>query len=241
MYVCIYIHPQPNHLYSTSPAKPVSSLLKPFIFSSSSALEEQSMPVNQLHCFLAMDKASSSSGCEESSLPLFGLLDFFLIGFFRWVLIAQSFLSRFWPLTQQQSVTQKKNKELEFKKQQSLSKHEDELSREDVEMVMKSLGLFSEQDHGQGLQERYGSKEVLSLFEEKEPSFEEVKQAFDVFDENRDGFIDAPELQRVLTAIGLKEGSNLENCRKMIRSLDGNKDERIDFHEFVKFMENRFC
>ena len=48
------------------------------------------------------------------------------------------------------------------------------------------------------LQEKYGSKELSKLFEEQEPSLEEVKQAFDVFDENKDGFIDAKELQRVL-------------------------------------------
>ncbi|KAJ4877834.1 putative calcium-binding protein CML30 [Raphanus sativus] len=76
---------------------------------------------------------------------------------------------------------------------------------EDVEIVMRSLGLLSDSESDE-LQERYSSKEISSLFEEKEASLEEVKQAFDVFDENIDGFIDATELQRVLTALGFKEG-----------------------------------
>ncbi|KAL9293131.1 putative calcium-binding protein CML45 [Arabidopsis thaliana] len=104
-------------------------------------------------------------------------------------------------------------------------------------MVMRSLGLFYNDDQ---LQEQYSAKEVSSLFEEKEASLEEVKQAFDVFDENKDGFIDAIELQRVLTILGFKQGSYLDNCLVMIRSLDGNKDGKIDFNEFVKFMETSF-
>ncbi|XVE83761.1 hypothetical protein DITRI_Ditri16bG0112500 [Diplodiscus trichospermus] len=76
---------------------------------------------------------------------------------------------------------------------------------------------------------------------EEEPSLEEVKQAFDVFDVNKDGFIDAEELQRVLCILGLKEGLKMENCIKMIKTFDKNGDDRIDFQEFVKFMENSFC
>ncbi|KAL0431721.1 UNVERIFIED_CONTAM: putative calcium-binding protein CML46 [Sesamum radiatum] len=73
------------------------------------------------------------------------------------------------------------------------------------------------------------------------PNLEEVKEAFDVFDSNRDGFIDAEELQKVLCALGLKEGSEMENCRRMIGLFDENGDGRIDFDEFVKFMESSLC
>lgn len=180
---------------------------------------------------------SSLSKCEHTSsfsFPLFGLINFFLIGFFRWVSFAQTFFSRFWPLLQhQQCVSEKKSKDLEQ------FQNDDGLCREDVVMVMKSLGLSTEHE-SEGLQKQYSSEELSNLFEEKEPSLEEVKQAFDVFDENRDGFIDPIDLQRVMTVLGLKQGSNFENCRRMIRSFDGNKDGRIDFYGFVKFMENNF-
>ncbi|KAF8107459.1 hypothetical protein N665_0121s0012 [Sinapis alba] len=174
------------------------------------------MTANHLYCLITMEK-SSLSQCQHSS---------------------SSFLVWFCPLLQhQQCVSEKKSKDLEV---HSLIKHDDGLCIEDAEMVMQSLGLFTDLE-SDGLRKRYSSEELLNLFEEKEPSLEEVKQAFDVFDENRDGFLDPIDLQRVLTILGLKQGSNLENCRRMIRSFDGNKDGRIDFHGFVKFMENNFC
>ncbi|EOA18506.1 hypothetical protein CARUB_v10007058mg [Capsella rubella] len=206
------------------------------------------MTENQFYSFITMEKKSSLSKCEQSSsfsFPLFALINFFLIGFFRWVSFAQTFFSRFWPLLQhqQQCVSEKKSKDLEF--QTSIKRedyHDDDggLFREDVVMVMKSLGLLTDSG-SEGLQKRYSSEELSNLFEEKEPSLDEVKQAFDVFDENRDGFLDPIDLQRVSTVLGLKQGTNLENCRRIIRSFDGSKDGRIDFYGFVKFMENNLC
>ncbi|KAF8390140.1 hypothetical protein HHK36_024662 [Tetracentron sinense] len=109
----------------------------------------------------------------------------------------------------------------------------------DVEIVMEKLGMFCDPD-GEKIQESLGLDELSAMFEEKEPSMEEVKEAFDVFDENRDGFIDAWELQRVLCSLGFREGSKVEECKSMIGAFDGNGDGRIDFTEFVKFMDNDF-
>ncbi|CAL5325840.1 unnamed protein product [Camellia sinensis] len=114
------------------------------------------------------------------------------------------------------------------------------LRREDVEVVMNSLGIFCHPE-GEKLQERLGFNDLSSLFEEKEPSLEEVKGAFDVFDKNGDGFIEARELQTVLCNLGFKDGLEMEKCRRMISSFDDNGDGMIDFNEFVKFMENSFC
>ncbi|XP_042506932.1 probable calcium-binding protein CML45 [Macadamia integrifolia] len=112
------------------------------------------------------------------------------------------------------------------------------LRRGEVETVMENLGIFVNKDKDK-LQERMGLEELSALFEE-EPSIEEVKEAFDVFDENKDGFIDAGELQRVVCSLGFAEGSEVQDCRKMIRAFDMNRDGKIDFGEFVKFMENSF-
>lgn len=110
------------------------------------------------------------------------------------------------------------------------------LSRKDVEIVMEKIRIACNDN-----QEMMTSQELSALFEDMEPSLQEVKEAFDVFDANGDGFVDATELQRVLCSLGYKEGSKVEECEKMIRAFDVNRDGRIDFNEFVKLMENSFC
>ncbi|KAL8229176.1 hypothetical protein R6Q57_014076 [Mikania cordata] len=75
------------------------------------------------------------------------------------------------------------------------------------------------------------------MFDEEQPRLDEVKEAFDVFDENKDGYIDARELLRVISALGLMGNADMDDCKKMIRVFDNNSDDRIDFDEFVKFME----
>ncbi|PKA47096.1 putative calcium-binding protein CML30 [Apostasia shenzhenica] len=113
------------------------------------------------------------------------------------------------------------------------------VSREDVELVMEKMGLREVGD-GENMKEYLNSEEISAIFEE-EPSLEEVKAAFSVFDENGDGFVDAGELQRVLCKLGFAERMALDSCEEMISLHDGNGDGMIDFGEFVKFMESSFC
>ncbi|KAM7268637.1 hypothetical protein ACFE04_010803 [Oxalis oulophora] len=80
-----------------------------------------------------------------------------------------------------------------------------------------------------------GSREIESIFDE-DPSLEEAKEAFDMFDENNDGVIDAGELLKVLCTFGFVEISEFE-CRKMIKTFDRNRDGMIDFQEFIKLLE----
>ncbi|KAM0983885.1 hypothetical protein ACFX2J_011318 [Malus domestica] len=113
---------------------------------------------------------------------------------------------------------------------------------EEVKTVMDRLGLTCYDAQGDDIQGGVGAEEELSrLFDEEEPSLEEVKEAFDVFDENKDGFIDAAELQRVLYILGLEDGFGLDECRRMIEAVDTNGDGLIDFDEFVKHIEDSFC
>lgn len=114
------------------------------------------------------------------------------------------------------------------------------LGREDVEMVMERMGLDCNQE-GEQLKEFSGFDDFSVMFEEEEPSLEEVKMAFSVFDENKDGFIDAEDLQRVLFKLGFTEEMDLDECRTMIDLCVGNKDSQIDFNGFLKFMERSFC
>lgn len=117
--------------------------------------------------------------------------------------------------------------------------HHEKLSQADIRIIMDRLGVFYDDDlDGDGLQERFGADELVKLFEEEEPSLKEVKEAFDVFDENKDGFIDARDLQRVLCQLGLKERSEVEECRRMIQAVAKDGNGKIDFIEFVRFMES---
>lgn len=123
----------------------------------------------------------------------------------------------------------------------------EKLDKEEVKTVMKKLGIISYgREHGEDNvpdREVIGKEEILELFDEEEPSLEELKEAFDVFDDNKDGFIDAQELGRVLSKLGLLKESGIirsECLRNMIKEVDENQDGVVDFNEFVKFMESCF-
>ncbi|KAK8693337.1 hypothetical protein V6N13_070922 [Hibiscus sabdariffa] len=157
----------------------------------------------------------------------------------------KSFFSGFWSFPRSKHASSKSSPSSE--KPQNLDSSTEEASfkeefavvcREEVEKVMENLGFLCSRE-SEELKESFGSDELSSLFEE-EPSLAELKEAFDVFDVNKDGSIDAQELQRISCVLGLKEGFRIENCNKMIRNFDVNGDGRIDFQEFVKLMDNTF-
>ncbi|KAL8117153.1 hypothetical protein AgCh_015165 [Apium graveolens] len=114
------------------------------------------------------------------------------------------------------------------------------LCTEDTEIVFERLGIFWHPYEDINLNKRFVEDYFSSLFEENEPSLDEVKKAFDVYDLNSDGYIDTLELQTVLCALGLNDISQTESCKQMIKEFDENRDGKIDFREFVKLMENSF-
>ena len=107
-------------------------------------------------------------------------------------------------------------------------------------MVMERLGIKWDSKEEGDSTKSYGENEILRIFDDDEVCLEEVKEAFDVYDENRDGFIDVTELQRVLCILGLEKGSKMDECREMIANFDENGDGLIDFSEFVKLMDDSF-
>ncbi|KAD0150550.1 hypothetical protein E3N88_41279 [Mikania micrantha] len=66
----------------------------------------------------------------------------------------------------------------------------------------------------------------------------DLKDAFDVFDGDRNGLISVEELGLVLDSLGFKEGKKLEDCKMMISKVDIDGDGMIDFHEFKSMMKN---
>ncbi|KAL6905876.1 hypothetical protein ACP4OV_003477 [Aristida adscensionis] len=71
---------------------------------------------------------------------------------------------------------------------------------------------------------------------EKRDEEEDMREAFNVFDQNGDGYITVEELRSVLSSLGLKQGRTAEDCRKMISKVDADGDGRVDFAEFKQMM-----
>ncbi|XWS23180.1 hypothetical protein CRYUN_Cryun29cG0098900 [Craigia yunnanensis] len=116
------------------------------------------------------------------------------------------------------------------------------LSKGDIKVVMDRLGISFELDSNEVVEVSMGADEFAEMFDKEEPSLEEVKEAFDIFDENKDGFIDATELQRALRCLGVKGRLvQMEECTRMIKIADEDEDGRINFNDFLKFMDNCFC
>ncbi|KAL4303514.1 hypothetical protein GQ457_10G003930 [Hibiscus cannabinus] len=67
---------------------------------------------------------------------------------------------------------------------------------------------------------------------------DELKEAFDVFDKDKDGLISSEELGSVLCSLGLKEGNEMEDCKAMIRRVDMDGDGMVNFDEFKKMMRS---
>ncbi|CAI9760685.1 unnamed protein product [Fraxinus pennsylvanica] len=66
---------------------------------------------------------------------------------------------------------------------------------------------------------------------------EDMLDAFNVFDQNGDGFITVDELKSVLASLGLKQGRTAEDCKNMILKVDVDGDGAVNFAEFKQMMK----
>ncbi|KAF3322962.1 putative calcium-binding protein CML45 [Carex littledalei] len=111
------------------------------------------------------------------------------------------------------------------------------INRDELAFVMERIGEPTTKEGEQTDNFCMGYGEFSALFQESEPSLDEVKEAFSVFDQNRDGLVDAQDLQRVLINLGIREGTNLEACQRMIAQHDRNKDGNVDLIDFSRLLE----
>ncbi|KAL3511112.1 hypothetical protein ACH5RR_030513 [Cinchona calisaya] len=85
-----------------------------------------------------------------------------------------------------------------------------EICINELKMVMSRLGIASDYDDDVENDHKIGVNEFSAILLDEEPSLLEIEQVFQVFDENKDGCIDATEVERVLLGLCLiKEGSDL--------------------------------
>ncbi|XAR63960.1 hypothetical protein NMG60_11024132 [Bertholletia excelsa] len=66
---------------------------------------------------------------------------------------------------------------------------------------------------------------------------QQLKDAFELYDEDKNGLISAAELHRVLICIG--EKCSVHDCIHMIKSVDSDGDGSVSFEEFKKMMSNK--
>ncbi|KAB2618592.1 calmodulin-like protein 7 [Pyrus ussuriensis x Pyrus communis] len=71
----------------------------------------------------------------------------------------------------------------------------------------------------------------------EEEEEEELKEAFGVFDKDKDGLISVEELAVVLCSLGLREGNKVEDCKEMVRKVDRDGDGMVNFDEFKRMMK----
>ncbi|GAB4837673.1 hypothetical protein Ancab_002524 [Ancistrocladus abbreviatus] len=126
---------------------------------------------------------------------------------------------------------------------------EGRINKERATIVVKKLGLIHENDEelsesgfdisGPIIEEDLHVEEVLEeedLQGKKKHDEGLLRQAFMVFDEDGDGFIDAKEIKRVLACLGLDNGWGMREIEEMIKVVDLNLDGKVDFHEFELMM-----
>ncbi|KAL5200501.1 hypothetical protein ABZP36_021704 [Zizania latifolia] len=75
--------------------------------------------------------------------------------------------------------------------------------------------------------------------DDEEEEERDLREAFDVFDGNKDGLISAEELGTVLGSLGLRQHGGrpaVAECRDMIRLVDSDGDGMVSFEEFKRMM-----
>ena len=73
-----------------------------------------------------------------------------------------------------------------------------------------------------------------TIMDEEDEEEEDMKEAFNVFDQNGDGFITVDELK---ASLGLKQGKTLDDCKKMIKQVDVDGDRVVNDKEFRQMMK----
>ncbi|KAK4755972.1 hypothetical protein SAY87_009729 [Trapa incisa] len=111
------------------------------------------------------------------------------------------------------------------------------IKTERARRVVEKLGLMAIQKEDEGLKdEEVRAEEVLGGIRDMTERNRLLKEAFEIFDEDGNGFIEAEELKRVLECLGLDEGWDMGEIEKMVRAVDLNLDGKVDFVEFESMM-----
>ncbi|KAJ7966013.1 Calcium-binding protein CML42 [Quillaja saponaria] len=122
------------------------------------------------------------------------------------------------------------------------------IKKENARKVVENLGLlYNHEDESKGSSfelpcqvgfdnDEVPVEEVLDGMEDMSRRSELLREAFKIFDEDGDGYIEAVELKRVLDCLGLDKGWDMNQIEKMVKVVDLNLDGKVDFGEFELMM-----
>ncbi|CAF2343252.1 unnamed protein product [Rotaria sp. Silwood2] len=78
---------------------------------------------------------------------------------------------------------------------------------------------------------------MLTFIKKNVTTEDNLKDAFNLFDQNDDGFIETKDLREIMTNLGEKITD--EDIDEMIREADIDKDFKVNFYEFQRIMSFR--
>ncbi|GLJ38181.1 hypothetical protein SUGI_0777320 [Cryptomeria japonica] len=109
-----------------------------------------------------------------------------------------------------------------------------EIPKEEVELAVRSVSACGDEfltaiEFDEFYRILFSNEEEVDIVKDEEKA---ICEAFNVFDQNGDGFISATDLADVLSRLGFVEGKDVSCCESMIESVDYNGDGFVDIHEF---------
>ncbi|KFK41806.1 hypothetical protein AALP_AA2G174300 [Arabis alpina] len=136
-----------------------------------------------------------------------------------------------------------KTTDLELKKvfDQFDSNGDGKISVSELNNVFKSMGTsYTEEELNRVLDEididrdGYINLEEFSAICKSSSSAAEIREAFDLYDQNKNGLISSAEIHKVLNRLGMT--CSVEDCVRMIGHVDSDGDGNVNFEEFQKMM-----
>ena len=108
-------------------------------------------------------------------------------------------------------------------------------NNEENENKLSSLNEEEEEEIEE--EEKYDEEEEKELTKEEKEKNMEIKEAFNVFDKDCDGFITTDELATVMRTLG--HNPTKEELDELIKQYDKDESGTIDLNEFMDLMNNK--